>query len=157
MNIGTTLTVCLRNGNIRSNKARRRTLYRYEKKEIVEKIILENIETNSNNVASDIKEVNLEKLKWSDSRIKLRDYIIALPTEDLVDLPALIDYGREHYHMNDKSINISEFNDIRKGYEAQINNVDDKKYIVIDLLKNKFLSNYLRYSLPLIEYKEFKF
>ena len=130
------------------------------KKEIVQEIIQKNNETKSYKNLADtefvaIKDISLESLKWSDSRIALRDFIANLSTEELIDLIALMDYGREHYNMRDKSKNMVEFMEKRKN--LNIKTIEEKKYKASYLLGKIYLSEYLQYSLQLFENEDFKF
>lgn len=126
------------------------------KKEIVDKIILESEAKKFGQNITDIKDVCIEKLKWPDERIALRNFIANLPDEEFVDLMALMDYGRDHYNMRDMNTNRMEFFQKRKNVESQIRAIEDKNYMASHWLKKNFLSQYLRYALPLLESEDFK-
>ena len=116
-------------------------------KSVVEKIIdhLENISKSPNNNIEDL--LTGRPLDW----IQLRNFISNLPAESLIDLCALMDYGRENYQKENRQKNSSEFEAIRSSVAATVKEQDGKNIASYLLEKGDHLKRYLQASLCLYE------
>lgn len=124
-------------------------------KEIIEKIILENNLTKIQTKSIDMESSLMEELKWSDERITLRDFIAGLSEDDITDLIALMDYGRELYHMKSERARQKDFMERRQSLGQQIKTDKEKSEKASYLLKNAYLSEYLQQVLQLFENNAF--
>lgn len=90
----------------------------------------------------------LKDLKKSDKEINLRNYISALPYDEVVDLCALMDYGRECDRTGVREVRPDMFRQMRKNF------IEDHPYdehLAGYLLAKFRLNRYLRYALALYD------
>ena len=73
--------------------------------------------------------------------------------EELTDLSALIDYGRNHYHLSDFRPDLDDLDRIRSDVSTETNRQGQTAAIIELLHKGVNLTSYLRYSLPLLSDK----
>ena len=122
-------------------------------KEKVLKIIEDNDE--SRNETKKLR--NNDKVhNLSESRIKLREFIAALPSDELWDLLALMDYGREILPFH-KQPEFTEFTKFRKNIETEELTVDNKMNKAAYMLVKRDFSKYLTAVLPIYNFPNFKF
>lgn len=122
-------------------------------KEKVLKIIKDNDE--SRNETKELRN-NDKVYNWSESRIKLCEFIAALPNDELWDLLALMDYGREILPFH-KQPEFTEFIKFRKNVETEELTVDNKKNKAAYMLAKRDFSKYLTAVLPIYNFSDFKF
>lgn len=104
----------------------------------IEKVNVETAELNKNRRIS----------RWSDSKIALYEYIANLEDDEIIDLLALMAYGRDLYNMP-RDVSYEDFSEIRKNLFIE-NLTDEEKHNKADYLLGKaYLSNYLRQVLSL--------
>lgn len=118
-------------------------------KEIVEKIIQDN---DLLSIREDINfsNINLKDMAWSREKIALKDYIAALPLEDVVDIISLMEYGRNCYNLQKQGMT-DDFIKIRKNSVHAYSDPSEQGHLAMYLLKIKQLSSYLRWALHLYE------
>lgn len=96
--------------------------------------------------------------QWSQSRIALCEDIVKLSDDELLDLLALMDYGRELTQK--KAVpNHSDYKKFRQQIVANISHLNEeiKKEKAIYLLKNRDFSSWLCETLPLFNIEQFEF
>lgn len=121
------------------------------RKEIVEKVISENCKIHAEKphpqreriVKTKVGDLfgegeNLLKpFEWTDRQKELRDYIMSLPIDDIIDLLALCEYGKlkckKDIYNED---NIQLFNDIRKDYKLANPAKEDCRISILDMFKD---------------------
>lgn len=108
-------------------------------------------------IMRDIEKANIETAelnknrripRWSDSKIALCEYITNLEDDEIIDLLALMVYGRELYNMP-KDVSCEDFSEIRRNLFIE-NLTDEEKHNKASYLLGKaYLSNYLSKVLSL--------
>lgn len=88
----------------------------------------------------------LEDLKKSDKAINLRNYISALPYDEIIDLCALMDYGRE---CEQNGITVARPDLFGQMRESFFENHPHDEHLASYLLGKFKLHTYLRYALTL--------
>lgn len=89
---------------------------------------------------------------WSEEKRKVADTIAALPREELYDLAALMDYGREQSLAGPRRPYTEVREDICRSFKDE-----DSRHIADHLLKKRDLSGYLRAAMSLFDLDGFKF
>lgn len=121
--------------------------------ETLRKIIIDN---NSSKIDTQRHRNETGALSWSESRIQLCDFISKLDSDYLLDLLAMMDYGRRIYAMNQKA-SYQEFLEWRKNFDNKPFTDQEKKDKAAYLLQKSSLSEYLSAVLPIYKIVEFKF
>ena len=121
--------------------------------EILRKIIRDN---DSSKIDTQRHRNETGTLSWSESRIQLRDFISDLDSDCLLDLLAMMDYGRNICAMNQKA-SYQEFLKWRRNFDNKPFTDQEKKEKAAYLLEKSSLSEYLRAVLPIYKIVEFKF
>lgn len=121
--------------------------------------VLDVIKRNNNSVTETNKQrERTDDYQWSQARIDLCEDIAKLSDDELLDLLALMDYGRE---LSQKKAvpNHSDYNKFRQQIVANTPRLNEKikKEKAIYLLKNRDLSSWLCATLPLFDIGQFEF
>lgn len=121
--------------------------------------VLDVIKRNNNSaVETNRQREGTGDYQWSQARIDLCEDIAKLPDDELLDLLALMDYGRE---LSQKKAvpNHSDYNKSRQRIVANIPhlNAKIKKEKAIYLLEKRDLSSWLCATLPLFDIGQFEF
>lgn len=90
----------------------------------------------------------LEDLKKSDKEMNLHNYISALPYDEIIDLCALMDYGRECEYTGNETARPDMFRQMRKNF---LENHPCDEHLANYLLAKFKLNTYLRYALALYD------
>ena len=122
-------------------------------KEIVEKIIRDN-DLLPPREGITLGDINLKDMAWSKEKNDLKDYIAALPFEDVVDIISLMEYGRDCYNMQRQGTE-DDFIKIRKNSVHANSDPSERGHLAVYLLKIKQLSSYLRWALHLYDEVEY--
>lgn len=121
--------------------------------------VLDVIKRNNNSaVETNEQREGAGNYQWSQSRIALCEDIAKLSDDELLDLLALMDYGREL--LQEKTVpNHFDYNKSRQQIVASIPHLNEeiKKEKASYLLKNRDLSSWLRATLPLFDISQFEF
>lgn len=123
------------------------------KKEIIEKIIEDHSRTDAK--TKDFRKSS-NTFGWNEYKRTLCDFIIQLEDGDLIDLIALMDYGRELCHMP-KPVAYNDFLKVRKALGLGALSAEEKQHKASYLLAKRDLPQYLKATLPLFDSADFKF
>lgn len=96
------------------------------------------------------RDLSLDDLVMSSEEKKLFLFIEALPRDELLDLIALMAYGKEHCLHGDMAANYEEFQTIREGIVRDHSN-QAPSHTASYLLSITRLNEYLQYALPLYD------
>lgn len=100
--------------------------------------------------AEESRDISPDDLVMSPKEKKLSLFIEALPRDELLDLIALMVYGKKHCSHGDMTADYEEFQTVRKGIVRDHSN-QTPSHTASYLLSNARLNEYLQYALPLYD------
>lgn len=103
-------------------------------------------EQNNIFVKKEQEKFSLEKYQYGEKMKGLLDYLKNLSCEEIIDLCALMDYGRKCKHKEISIPDIAMFRQIRKSF---LENHREDKHLANYLLEKNELNIYLTYAVKL--------